>query len=155
MTIRTNFVAAASALLAALSLAAFAGAQDLQSQLDSKQNQIQNEKGKKQVLSTDLRRYNSQISDLAGQVAVLRNREALVVAELQQVQHHLRIAKDRLEVLHRRLHRSLGALRNRLVDIYRSNEPDMLTVILQSDGFDDLLSRYEYLRRIEAQDADV
>jgi murein DD-endopeptidase MepM/ murein hydrolase activator NlpD len=31
----------------------------------------------------------------------------------------------------------------------------MLTVILQSDGFDDLVSRYEYLRRVESQDAAV
>jgi peptidoglycan DL-endopeptidase CwlO len=148
-------VVIAAAALLAVSLVSVAGAQDLQSQLDDKQAQIEQLKGKKQVLTTDLQRYNEQIDGLAGQVAVLRNREALVVAELRQVQHHLRTAKDRLEVLHRRLHRSLGALRNRLVDIYRSNQPDMLTVILQSDGFDDLLSRYEYLRRIEAQDADV
>ena len=31
-------------------------------------------------------------------------------------------------------------LRNRLVDIYRSGEPDLLTVMLESDGFDDLVS---------------
>jgi murein DD-endopeptidase MepM/ murein hydrolase activator NlpD len=148
-------ITAIAIALAVVSLAAIAGAQDLQSQLDSKRSQLEQEQGKKQVLSTDLQRYGEQIDDLAGQVAVLRNREALVVAELRRVQAHLRNAKDRLEVLHRRLHRSLGALRNRLVDIYRSNEPDMLTVILQSDGFDDLLSRYEYLRRVEAQDADV
>jgi murein DD-endopeptidase MepM/ murein hydrolase activator NlpD len=156
MSIPRHFVLTAIATaLAVVSLAAVAGAQDLQSQLDAKQAQIEQLEGKKQVLSTDLQRYNEQIDDLAGQVAVLRNREALVVAELRRIQAHLRRAKDRLEILHRRLHRSLGALRNRLVDIYRSNEPDMLTVILQSDGFDDLLSRYEYLRRVEAQDASV
>jgi murein DD-endopeptidase MepM/ murein hydrolase activator NlpD len=156
MSIPRHFVLAAVATaLAALSFATAAGGQDLQSQLDSKQAQIHQLQGKKQVLTTDLQRYNEQIDDLAGQVAVLRNREALVVADLRQVQAQLRNAKDQLEILHRRLHRSLGALRNRLVDIYRSNEPDMLTVILQSDGFDDLLSRYEYLRRVEDQDAEV
>ena len=46
-------------------------------------------------------------------------------------------------------------LRRRLVAIYRSDEPDVLTVMLESDGFDDLISRYEYLRRIEEQDADI
>jgi murein DD-endopeptidase MepM/ murein hydrolase activator NlpD len=148
-------VTAIATALAALSFATGAGGEDLQSQLDAKQSQIHQLQGKKQVLTTDLQRYNEQIDDLAGQVAVLRNREALVVADLRQVQAQLRTAKDQLEVLHRRLHRSLGALRNRLVDIYRSNEPDMLTVILQSDGFDDLLSRYEYLRRVEDQDAEV
>ena len=51
------------------------------------------------------------------------------------------------------LRRSLNVLRNRLVGIYRSGEPDLLTVMLESDGFDDLVSRYEYLRRIEEQDS--
>jgi murein DD-endopeptidase MepM/ murein hydrolase activator NlpD len=41
------------------------------------------------------------------------------------------------------------------VAIYRSDEPDALTVILNSDGFDDLLDRFEYLRRIEEQDASI
>ena len=46
-------------------------------------------------------------------------------------------------------------LRQRLVGIYRSGSPDLLTVMLESDGFDDLVSRYEYLRRIEEQDSSI
>jgi murein DD-endopeptidase MepM/ murein hydrolase activator NlpD len=143
------------ALVVAVAVTGVAGAQTLESRLDEKRSQLEHEQAEKGVLSTEIERYGSQIDELAGQVAVLRNREAIVVAELRRVQAHLRLAKDRLEVLHRRLHRSLGVLRNRLVDIYRSNEPDMFTVILQSDGFDDLVDRYEYLRRVEEQDAAV
>jgi murein DD-endopeptidase MepM/ murein hydrolase activator NlpD len=143
------------ALAVALAVTGAASAQTLESRLDEKRSQLEHEEDEKGVLSTEIERYGTQIDDLAGQVAVLRNREAVVVAELRRVQAHLRRAKDRLEVLHRRLHRSLGVLRNRLVDIYRSNEPDMFTVILQSDGFDDLVDRYEYLRRVEEQDAAV
>jgi murein DD-endopeptidase MepM/ murein hydrolase activator NlpD len=143
------------AIAVAIAATGVAGAQTLQERLDDKRAQIDAQEEKKQVLSSDLQDYGEQIDVLAGQVAVLRNREAIVVAELRQVQAHLVRAKDRLEVLHRRLHRSLGVLRNRLVDIYRSNEPDILTVILQSDGFDDLVDRYEFLRRVEAQDASV
>ena len=39
----------------------------------------------------------------------------------------------------------MRVLRGALVEIYKSDEPDALTVILQADGFDDLLERYEYL----------
>ena len=46
-------------------------------------------------------------------------------------------------------------LRERLVAIYESSSPDTLTVILNSDGFDDLLSRYEYLKRIQSQDTSI
>jgi murein DD-endopeptidase MepM/ murein hydrolase activator NlpD len=143
------------ALVIAVAVTGAAGAQTLESRLDEKRSQLDHEQDEKGVLSSEIERFGTQIDELAGQVAVLRNREAIVVAELRRVQAHLRRAKDRLEVLHRRLHRSLGVLRNRLVDIYRSNEPDMFTVILQSDGFDDLVDRYEYLRRVEEQDAEV
>ena len=46
-------------------------------------------------------------------------------------------------------------LRERLVEIYKSDEPDALTVILQADGFDDLIERYEYLTSIQEQDASI
>ena len=107
------------------------------------------------MLSTELSRYNDQLDQLAGEVAVLRNREAIVQAELDRVKAQLRREKDRLEQLRSELRRSLNVLRRRLVAIYRSDQPDVLTVMLESDGFDDLIERYEYLRRIEEQDADV
>jgi murein DD-endopeptidase MepM/ murein hydrolase activator NlpD len=43
----------------------------------------------------------------------------------------------------------------RLVDEYKSDEPDMVTVILESHGFDDLLTRADFLQRISRQDQQV
>ena len=40
----------------------------------------------------------------------------------------------------------------RLVEIYKADSPDALTVILESDGFGDLLERAEFLDRISDQD---
>jgi murein DD-endopeptidase MepM/ murein hydrolase activator NlpD len=144
--------------LLALLVGGFAGgaaAQDLQSELDQREAELQQEKERKGVLSSELEKANAAVDQLAGEVAVLRNREAIVVAELRQVQHRLNTEKARLERLHEQLRRSLNVLRNRLVGIYRSGNPDLLTVMLESDGFDDLVSRYEYLRRIEEQDSDI
>ena len=143
------------ALLVALALTGGASAQDLQSQIDQKQAEIEQQKERKGVLSSELEKANSAVDQLAGEVAVLRNREAIVVAELRRVQHRLNTEKARLAELHQQLHRSLNVLRGRLVGIYRSGNPDLLTVMLESDGFDDLVSRYEYLRRIEEQDSDI
>jgi murein DD-endopeptidase MepM/ murein hydrolase activator NlpD len=145
------------ALLAALLLAGAGGArgQDLQGRLDAKQAELDQEQQREGVLSSELSRYNDRVDQLAGEVAVLRNREAIVQAELDRVKAQLRREKDRLEQLRSQLRRSLNVLRQRLVAIYRSDEPDVLTVMLESDGFDDLIERYEYLRRIEEQDADV
>jgi murein DD-endopeptidase MepM/ murein hydrolase activator NlpD len=148
-------LAALAALATVLAVAAGAGAQDLESQLGAKQAELDRQQDSEAVLSDELARYSDQIDQLAGEVAVLRNREAIVAAELRRVQARLRREKDRLGQLKDQLQRSLHVLRDRLVAIYRSDEPDALTVILQSDGFDDLLERYEYLRRIEEQDSSV
>jgi peptidoglycan DL-endopeptidase CwlO len=86
---------------------------------------------------------------------VLRNREAIVEAELRRVETRLRRERRQLAILRDRLQVSLRALRERLVAIYKSDEPDVLTVILNAEGFADLIERYEYLRRIEEQDAAV
>ncbi len=143
------------ALLVALGLTGGASAQDLQSEIDQKQAEIEQQKERKGVLSSELAKANDAVDQLAGEVALLRNREAIVVAELRRVQHRLNEEKAQLARLHDQLHRSLNVLRNRLVGIYRTGDPDLLTVMLDSEGFDDLLSRYEYLRRIEEQDSSI
>jgi murein DD-endopeptidase MepM/ murein hydrolase activator NlpD len=43
-------------------------------------------------------------------------------------------------------------LRTRLVQIYKSERPDVITVILNSNGFADLLERGEFIKRISDQD---
>ena len=154
---RCAALALAGGLLLGLTLWAAGGAQgqDLHSELDSKEAQLDEEHQREGVLSTELSRYNERLDQLAGEVAVLRNREAIVQAELDRVKARLRREEIRLEQLQHQLTRSLNVLRQRLVSIYRSDEPDVLTVMLEADGFDDLVSRYEYLRRIEEQDANI
>ncbi len=146
-----------AAMLAVIAIAGVdrAGAQDLQSELNQREAELSEERERKGVLSSELAEYNDQVDQLAGEVAILRNREAIVVSELRQVQARLNEEKHQLEVFRSQLRRSLNVLRNRLVGIYRSGQADFVTVMLESDGFDDLLSRYEYLRRIEEQDSSI
>jgi murein DD-endopeptidase MepM/ murein hydrolase activator NlpD len=147
----------AAALACALGVSAVGGAiaQDLQSQLDSKRGQLDEANRQEGVLSSEIAHYSERVDQVAGEVAILRNREAIVQEQLDEVKARLRREKHHLEILRARLGRSLKVLRDRLVAIYRADEPDAVTVILNSDGFDDLLDRYEYLRRIEEQDASI
>ena len=143
---------------ACVALALWAGGalgQDLESELGEKRSELDQKKEQKGVLSTEIADYSKKIDELAGEVAVLRNREAIVEQQLAEVKARLREEKHQLELLKSHLSRSLNVLRQRLVSIYRSDEPDILTVILDSDGFDDLVHRYEYLRRIEERDASI
>jgi murein DD-endopeptidase MepM/ murein hydrolase activator NlpD len=132
-----------------------APARDLQGQLDEKRAELDEAQGQKGVLTTEIDAYNADIEQLSGEVAVLRNREAAVEAELAEIQQELDLEVRHLELLRERLQRSLHVLEDRLVAIYKSNAPDFLTVILEADGFEDLLDRYEYLQRIEERDSEI
>jgi murein DD-endopeptidase MepM/ murein hydrolase activator NlpD len=144
-----------AALVAIVVAGATALAQDLHSDLDSKRAQLDQAESKRGVLSTEIQRYTSEIVQLEGEVATLRNREALVQEELEQKQAELDREREHLQVLRERLRQSIDVLEERLVAIYKSDTPDVVTVVLESDGFEDVLERYEYLNRIETEDSDL
>ncbi len=150
-----RWLAAALAALPAAAALSFAGsspAQDLHTRLERKQSRLQEVRQHAGVLSTTIHRYSSQIAALSGQVAALRNREAAVQADLDRAQAELAQDKARLRVLQRRLRASLAELRRRLVSLYRTSQPSVLTVILESRGFNDMISRVQYLRAIDEHD---
>jgi murein DD-endopeptidase MepM/ murein hydrolase activator NlpD len=152
---RLALLAPAAALAVGLSIAGGAPAQDLQSQLDQKKSQLHHAQAREGVLSTTIQRYSDRLDQLRGQVAALRNRVATVQAQLAATKAELKRDKARLALLRARLQRALKVLRQRLVAIYESSEPDAMTVILSSKGFDDMLNRYEYLRRVHDQDTSI
>ena len=128
---------------------------ELEAQLNDAQAELEETKEEGEVLSTTIADYTEEIDQLTGEVATLRNREALVQERLEQVQARLAREREELNHLRERFAKSIRVLKSRLVSIYKSDEPDALTVILQADGFDDLLERYEYLTSIEEQDASL
>ena len=158
-------LAGALILAAALTVASGAPAQNLQeiqqklndsrAQLDEKQSELQHAKDREGVLSTTIQKYGDQLDQLRGEVATLRNRIAIVQTQLNKKEAELKEAKARLARLRAHLKRSLRVLRQRLVDIYESNNPDAMTVILNSHGFKDMLSRYDYVQRIQEQDTSI
>src|SRR3954451_24231614 len=87
-------VAVAAAVV--LTITAGAPAQDLQSQLDQKRAQLEHAKSRGAVLSSTIQRFGDRLDQLRGEVATLRNREAIAQTELQQKEAQLKRAKDRL-----------------------------------------------------------
>jgi cell wall-associated NlpC family hydrolase len=71
------------------------------------------------------------------------------------VQDQLIAARDRLVWLENRLRASSKALAANLVASYESSPPDLVSVILESHGFSDLLERVSFMRRIGHQDAQI
>src|SRR5204862_7228533 len=73
----------------------------------------------------------------------------------EEIQAQLRAERARLLRLRRRLVVSRRALAQRLVELYRSDQPDPVTVVLKSDGFAELLEQGEFLRRISDSDRKI
>jgi murein DD-endopeptidase MepM/ murein hydrolase activator NlpD len=153
---------AAAALCALLLASSPASAESLQSKLEAKRSQLSEVRERKGVLTTTISRYGDRIDRLTGEVAEIRNREAAVRARLAVKQRELNravaqldVARDRLERLRAHLKRALVALRDRLVAMYESGSPDLLSVIVGSSGIEDLTARTEYLDRLHGMDEAV
>jgi murein DD-endopeptidase MepM/ murein hydrolase activator NlpD len=132
-----------------------ASGQSLQQKLNSTQNKLSHARAHAGVLTGRISHESAQLQQLTSQVAALRNREAVVADELAQKQTELTEAQARLEALKQRLRQAIQILEQRLVAIYESNQPDLITVLLQSHGFDDLVARTQYLETLQHQDNDI
>jgi murein DD-endopeptidase MepM/ murein hydrolase activator NlpD len=147
-------LAVAAATLAVGGLATASG-QGLTERFDETQSKLSDAVSTEGVLTSRISRESETLERLEGEVAGLRSREARVVGELRRKQAELDRAQHRLELLREHLRRSIAVLEDRLIAIYKSGEPDYLTVVLQADGFDDLVERAGYLQALENQDSTI
>ena len=134
----------------------------LNDKIERKERQVEKKKAREGVLTTDISAYSSRIRGLQGDIRGYAAREAKLQgtlqrkrAEVQRVQDRLEVQQDRLVRLRARLKEATDVLSTRLVEIYKDDEPDVLTVILESDGFGDMLDRTAFLERISDQDRAV
>jgi len=134
--------------------------QAIQSSIQEKQGAIDNARAKEGVLTGDISALSKRIRSLTREIGTLRRREARVQntldarrAQLARVQARYQREHERFIALRRKLRRVQGVLAARLVEIYKSDQPDMMSVILESDGFSDLLVRADYMKLIGEQDS--
>ena len=134
----------------------------LPQRIEHKRQQIEEAKHKEGVLSTDIAQFSTRIEGLQGEISATQTRLDRAQASLDrqkakllEVRDQLEQARDRLESLRRELETARKVLAARLVEIYKADAPDALTVVLESDGFGDLLERAEFLERISDQDREI
>jgi murein DD-endopeptidase MepM/ murein hydrolase activator NlpD len=146
----------ASAILGALIVAgAQAQSPSLHERLSETESKLSDVTEQEGVLTTRIEHESQQLERLELEVADLRNREALVAAQLAQKEAELAEAQDRLAMLRERLRQAIEQLQQRLIALYKSSEPDLITVLLQANGFDELLERTEYVQRLQEQDDSI
>jgi septal ring factor EnvC (AmiA/AmiB activator) len=138
--------------------AAHSGAQsidELNSRIDAAKQEAQSLGSQIQSATDQLAAAQQKAIDAAQREAELTAVLAKGEAKERRLEAAVADAQSRLAAARRQLTRSRNALSARLVDIYRSGMPDTATLILESDGFDDLATRAEYLRRVEEADASL
>src|SRR5690349_5759612 len=131
------------------------GAQDV----DKLRQRADSKRASERQLSADVGRLDSLLSHLSNDIAIVERRRAQVGAELAQDQaklgslrSDLRDQRARVQRLKQHLRQSQAILARRLVELYKAPDPDLLSVILSSDDFADLIDRAEFLQRIQSQD---
>jgi cell wall-associated NlpC family hydrolase len=76
-------------------------------------------------------------------------------ATLRRVQSALLIARNHLVELENQMRRASIALSDNLIARYENDQPDITTVVVQSNGFDQLLEQLSFLERLGRRDAQV
>ena len=125
------------------------------SQLNS---QLGQERSRQAGLSASIGRLSGLISSLDSQVVLVQSREAAVRSEL--ITDRAALAKDQLMLTRERrlvtkliaqLARARMILSRQLVSSYESDSPDVVSVVLSSRGFSDLLDQLNFLSRAEQE----
>jgi murein DD-endopeptidase MepM/ murein hydrolase activator NlpD len=135
---------------------------DIQKKIRSTQGRIGKRKGTERVLTSQISAYSNRIGTLQARIGRLERRQSAVQAdldrkrgELTRLQSDLRAERRRLVRLRARLGEARAALSQRMVELYQANSPDIVTVILSSRGFADLLERGDFMERVSEQDQKI
>jgi hypothetical protein len=147
-------VALASVIFALpLASAQAADIASLQAKVDQARAQASNLASGVQMRTAELQAASSRAAAASARQAVLEADLARGRERLARVRAAAQAAHERLLVAQARYRRSQRLLAARLVDIYKSDVPDLTTVLLESDGFNDLLTRVAYLKEINRADS--
>jgi peptidoglycan hydrolase CwlO-like protein len=146
-------------LAALLGQSAFGDPASKIAQKESELSRIQSTEG---PLRSQIDSMNARVDQLIGEESRLRQQQAAAQHELDQKQAELDKAtaqlnaeKAELARVRAKLQAAVGALEQLLVDIYKSNDPDVTAVVMRSADWSDLLTRTEYLDHIQNYDDEV
>lgn len=127
----------------------------LQQQISAGQSKVSSLSGAVGAVSNQLGQLNSSIAGLEQQIARIQRDLDAKRAELLKLRTKLVAARTRLARLQAFEARAEGVLSQQLVNAYETDRPDIVSVVLESTGFKDLLERISFAQRIQKQDAQV
>ena len=152
-TIPRWVAAGAATVAAALGLAGVPVSSHADPSLGQLHSQLGAVQAREQGLASSIASLSHLISSLDSQIALVESREAAVRADLERdraklaaVQAALVRERRLLALLRARLARARMLLGRQLVSNYEQAKPNLVSVVLESNGFTDLLDKLTYLR---------
>src|SRR4051794_5153202 len=143
---------AALALGAPVAPAHGASIASLQAKVDQARTEARTLAGAVQMRSAELEAAAADARAAAERQRVVEYQLARGAERARRLEVQVTAAQERLIAAQARLRRAQNRLARRLIAIYKSGNPDMTTVLLESDGFSDLLTRAAYLQEINDAD---
>jgi len=152
--LRTLACLVAVAALLASSLTASSSA-DLQSRISSTRSAAATLRSEIAADSRQIAATTGGLRAAQGRLAEIQAQLDVRVGQLREVQASLLRARDRLVDLENRLHLASIALAANLRASYEGSQPDLMTVILESRGFGELLNQMSFMARVAHLDTRI
>ena len=135
---------------------------DPASKIAQKQDELSRIQSTEGPLRSQIDAMNARVDQLIGEESRVRQEQAAAEhelevkqAELDKATAELNAQKAELARIRAKLQEAVGALEQLLVDIYKSNDPDLTAVVMRSASWSDLITRSEYVDHIQNYDNEV
>jgi septal ring factor EnvC (AmiA/AmiB activator) len=122
-------------------------------------NRADQARARERGLAGDVARLGALVGKLSNDIAVIERRRGEVQAQLNGDRAKLAALREQLRAQRRRVVRLRARLREarrilsaRLVELYQTQPPDLVTVIMKAHGFADLLEQATYVKAVGHQD---
>jgi peptidoglycan hydrolase CwlO-like protein len=132
---------------------------DPASKIEQKQSELDRIQSAEGPLRAQIDQMNAEVDRLIGEESRLRQEQAAAEhelevkqAELERTTAELNAEKAELARVRAKLQKAVGALEVLLINMYKSNDPDLTAVVMQSASWSDLLTRAEYVDHIQEYD---
>jgi peptidoglycan hydrolase CwlO-like protein len=156
---RCRLTAALLAVLAACAALPVAASSQSESDLRSR---IERGREHERALSGAVARLDGMLARTRQEIAIVQGRLAevqadLATAEARLAATQLRLRSERLRLvrLRRRLAEGRVTLAAQLLASYKADEPDIVSLVLGSHDFADLLERVDFVKRVERRNAEI
>ena len=136
-------------------LARAASTGQLQHQISAGQDRVNALSGAVRAAGKHVSRLSTSVAALEGQITSIQNDLDAKRKQLLTLRTELAAARTKLAQLQAYEARAEGILSRQLIGSYESDRPDLVSVVLESTGFNNLLERIAFAQRIRNQDAQI